>query len=321
MSLNWLRGFVYTLFGTLVLTTLWVTSLAILSSRPHATEILTQAGTQILNPFLVGHGTGLGLSQQTYAALEASARSHPSEPLTFQVLKVQVLGREIIGQKYADVVHLVYSRVAEAYYDGGGAAVFNVPPQLKQVLPNFALFNPNNLPIIPGGPTPSQLPPFLQPFFSFIGLTPDTFTSTGHQKILTILPWFWVGLLVLGVLAVLLNPSEKKLAGLAQGVVHGSWPVVSVLLFLWLLSLIFAARFAAYVGILGQVSGAFLPIYGAAFVLGLVGIVVTKILQGRNQGAGNTASKNAAGPLATEIAGTRPPANQETNGSSENTAQ
>ena len=127
MSLTWLRGFVYTLFGTLVLTTLWVTSLTILSSRPNATEILTQAGTQILNPFLVGHDTSFGLSQQTYASLETSARSHPSQPLTFQVLKVRVLGREIIGRKYADVVHLVYSRVAEAYYDGGAGAVFNVP--------------------------------------------------------------------------------------------------------------------------------------------------------------------------------------------------
>src|SRR5215472_18084452 len=103
MSLTWLRGFVYTLFGTLVLTTLWVTSLTILSSRPNATEILTQAGTQILNPFLVGHDTSFGLSQQTYASLETSARSHPSQPLTFQLLKVRVLGREIIGHTYADV--------------------------------------------------------------------------------------------------------------------------------------------------------------------------------------------------------------------------
>jgi hypothetical protein len=312
MSLTWLRGFVYTLFGTLVLTTLWVTSLTILSSRPNATQILTQAGTQILNPFLVGHDTSFGLSQQTYASLETSARSHPSQPLTFQVLKVRVLGREILGRKYADVVHLVYSRVAEAYYDGGGAAVFTVPAQLTQVLPNFALFNPNNLPILPGGPTPRQLPPFLQPFFSFVGLTPDTFTSAGHQKILTLLPWFWIGLLVIGVLAIVLNPSEQKLAGLAQGVVHGAWPVVAILLLLWILSIIFAARFTPYVGILGVVSGAFLPIYGTAFVLGLIGIVVTKILQGRGQSAGTAPSKVTAGEPVGGMAPTEPPANQET---------
>jgi hypothetical protein len=313
MSLTWLRGFVYTLFGTLVLTTLWVTSLTILSSRPNATEILTQAGTQILNPFLVGHDTSFGLSQQTYTSLESSARSHPSAPLTFQVLKVRVLGREIIGKKYADVVHLVYSRVAEGYYDGGAGAVFNVPAQLQQVLPNFGLFNPNNLPILPGGPTPRQLPPFLQPFFTFVGLTPDTFTSTGHQNILSLLPWFWIGLLVVGVLAIVLNPSEKKLAGLAQGVVHGAWPVVSVLVFLWILSFIFAARFAPYVGILGLVSGAFLSIYGAAFVLGLIGIVITRILQARGQGAGTAPGKVIAGaPPVVEMAPTEPPANQET---------
>jgi hypothetical protein len=311
MSLTWLRGFVYTLFGTLVLTTLWVTSLTILSSRPNATEILTQAGTQILNPFLVGHDTSFGLSQQTYASLESSARSHPSQPLTFQVLKVRVLGREIVGRKYADVVHLVYSRVAETYYDGGGAAVFTVPAQLQQVLPNFALFNPNNLPILPGGPTPRQLPPFLQPFFSFVGLTPDTFTSAGHQKILALLPWFWIGLLVTLALAIVLNPSEQKLAGLAQGVVHGTWPVVAILVLLWILSLFFAAGFSPYVGILGVVSGAFLPIYGTAFVLGLIGVVVTKILQRRGQGAGNAPSKVTAGAPA-GIPTMEPPANQET---------
>lgn len=294
MSLKWLRGFVYTLFGTLVLSTLWVTSLTLLSTRQNATQILTDAGTQILNPFLVGRDVGLGLSQITFAELETSARAHPSQPLTFSVLKVQVLGREIIGHTYTDVVHLVYARVAEVYYDKGGAAVFDIPPQLQQVLPNFALFNPNDLPLVPGGPKPGQLPTFLQPFFTFIGLTPETFTAAGHQKIANLLPWFWIALILLGVLAVLLNRTDQKLAGLAQGVVHGSWPVVAVLLILSVLSFIFTARFAPYTGILGLVSGAFLPVYGTAFAIGIAGVAITKILERRSQGQSATGGDGGA---------------------------
>jgi hypothetical protein len=59
MSLSGIRGLVYTLFGTLVLSTLWVTSLTFLSTQVSATALIDEAGTEILNPFLVAHGTGL----------------------------------------------------------------------------------------------------------------------------------------------------------------------------------------------------------------------------------------------------------------------
>ena len=55
------------------------------------------------------------------------------------------------------------------------------------MLPNFALFDVNKIQIIPGGPTPEQLPPFLQPIFTFVGLTPDTFTAVGHQHLLNLI--------------------------------------------------------------------------------------------------------------------------------------
>ena len=108
-----LQGLVYTLFGTLVLSTLWVTSLTVLSAPAAATDLLTQAGTQALNPFLVNHQ--LGLSKTTYASLEASARAHPDRFLSLSVLNVKVKGREIVGHPYGDTVHLVFSRVATTY--------------------------------------------------------------------------------------------------------------------------------------------------------------------------------------------------------------
>ncbi len=298
LSFNGIRGLVYGLFGVLVLSTLWVTSLTILSARPNAENVLTDAGTQVLNPFMVSHG--LGLSEQTYAQLEASAKAHPGAPVALNVLKVRVLGREIAGKAYADGVRVVYRRVAEDYYDGGASAVFNIPPQLQSALPNFALFNPDNIPIIQGGPTPAQLPPFLKPFFTFVGLTPDTFTAGGHQKLLGLLPWFWIVTIVLGVLAVVLNRSERKLEGLLQGIVHGTWPVVGVLLALWLATLVFHDRFAPYTGVLGDIGAAFLPVYGAAFALGLGALLATRLLGSRQKASG--------GPPAPAIAAAVPAA-------------
>jgi hypothetical protein len=291
MSLAGIRGWVYGVFGVIMLSTLWVTSLTTLSDRANATALLTEAGAHILNPFLVDRSLGLG--QDTYAALEAQARARPSQPLTFQLLKARVLGREIIGHSYPDVVRLVYSRVAAVYYDGGPGAAFAIPPELQQVLPNFGLFNPNNLPILPGGPTVSQLPPFLKPFFTFVGLTPATFTAAGHQSLLSLLPWFWIAAVVLGVLTILLNRSEQRLAGLAQSVVHSSWPIVGVLVGLLIASATFEKDlFAPYVGVLGVVSRAFLPVYGAALVVGLVVVGLTRLLPAilrRQQGTGPAA--------------------------------
>jgi hypothetical protein len=265
-----LQGLVYTLFGTLVLSTLWVTSLTVLSTPAAATDLLTQAGTQVLNPFLVNHQ--LGLSESTYARLEASARAHPGSYLSLSVLNVKVRGSEILGHSYVDTVHLVYSRVATTYYNGGATAAFAIPAQLKKELPNFALFNPDNFQVIPGGPTVAQLPPFVQPLFVFTGLTPATFTVSGHQRLLGLLPWFWGLTILLGLLAVLLNRTDQKLSGLAKGIIHGAWPIVAILLGAWVLAHVATKTLAPYAGMLDDIRGAFLPVYGAALAVGLVSL-------------------------------------------------
>jgi hypothetical protein len=283
-----IRGLAYTLFGALVLSTLWVTSLAILSDRANATAIVAEAGTSVLNPFLVKEG--FGITEKNYTALQSAGRAHPTQPLSLSVLKVKVPGGEITKLSYADGVRHIYTRVAEAYYDSGAGAVFEVPPQLKAVLPNFALFDVNNLQIVPGAPTPNQLPPALQPFFTFVGLTPDTFTAAGHQRLLNLLPWFWIVTGVLGALSVVFNRSESKLEGLAHGLTHGAWPVVALFALLWVLSATaLKTQAAPYVGLLGLVSRVFLPVYGGAFFLGLVGIFGAKLLPGMLKRAGSAA--------------------------------
>ncbi|HEX9069226.1 MAG TPA: hypothetical protein VF807_10690 [Ktedonobacterales bacterium] len=273
---------IYSIFGVLLLSTLWITSLVILSDRPTATQVITEAGARVLNPFLAGQG--LGVTQSTYATYQASAKAHPDQPLTLQLLKARVLGREISGHDYDATVQIIYGRVAESFYDGGINSAFDVPPQFKDALANFGMFNPDNLQVVPGGPTVTQLPPFLQPFFVFVGLTPDTFTAAGHQRLLGLLPWFWVATLVLGTLTVLLNRNEQKLAGLAQSVMHSTWPIVGVLLALWVAAtFVLKATLAPYVGILGLISRAFLPVYGTALVIGVLGVFFFKWLPALRQ--------------------------------------
>ena len=263
-----LRGIIYTVFGFILLSALWVTSLTFLSARPAATDLLTEAGASVLNPFLAGRD--LGVTETGYATLQSAAKAHPDQPLSLSVLKVVVPGREIIGRSYQDGMRAIYTHVAATYYDSGPDAVFNVPTELKQVLPNFALFNPDNIPILPGGPTVVELPPFLQPLFVFTGLTPTTFTVSGHQRLLDLLPWFWVAAAVLGALTFLLNRNEKKIAGLASSVIHATWPIVAVLVGLLIAAnFFFKQQVGPYSGVLSVVGRAFLPTYGIALAIGL----------------------------------------------------
>jgi hypothetical protein len=278
-----LRATVYALFGGLMLSTLWVTSLTVLSARSSATELLTDAGTQVLNGFLVKQG--LGLTPAAYAQAQASGKAHPNQPVALPLLKAQVLGREIAGLGYGDGVRLIYSRVAATYYDGGPSAAFAIPDQLSGQLPDFALFDPNNQPLVPGGPTPAQLPTFVQPLFTFVGLTPATLTAAGHQNLLDLLPWFWIAAGVLGALAIALNRSEVKVAALLHGLLHSSWPIVGTLAGLWVAAQLDAAVFAPYAAMLGIVDRAFLPVYGAALVVGGAGLLLTKVLPGAHASA------------------------------------
>lgn len=293
LSLRGLRGLVYGLFGTLLLSTLWVSSLTALSAPASATALLTDAGTQVLNPFLVERG--LGFSPAVYAIFEGGARVAPDQPLNLGLLKVRVVGRDILGQSYTDTVRLVYARVAAGYYAGGADAVFALPPQLEQEVPNFALFNPDTVPIIQGGPTAAQLPAFVQPLFVFTGLTPATFTAAGHQHLVALLPAFWGLALVLGLVAVALNFSERKFSGLAHTVIHSTWPVVALLLGATLAIHLDARQLAAFDGLLTLLRGAFLPVYGTALALALVSLaLLTLVPRLRHQQAVQVPGSNGA---------------------------
>jgi hypothetical protein len=281
-SISGIRKTVYTLFGALVLTTLWVTSLTIISARPAATSLLTEAGANVLNPFLAAHE--VGVTPSGYATLEQAAKAHPTQALDLSFFKVRVLGKEIAGLSYDAGVRAIYSHVASTYYDGGPSAVFSLPADVQQAIPNFGFFGGaiTTPQLAPGISSPVQLPNFLQPFFTITGFTPDSLTYVGHQRIASLLLWFWVATLVLGALTLLLDRQEDKLMTLAASIAHGAWPVILVLGGAWIFSLIKPEAFAPYKAVYGLVAGAFLPIYGVAFALGLASWAILKVLSARH---------------------------------------
>ena len=289
-SISGIRKTVYTLFGALVLTTLWVTSLTIISARPTATSLLTEAGASVLNPFLAAHE--VGITPSGYATLEQAAKAHPSQALNLAIFKVEIQGKEIVGLNYDAGVRAIYGHVASTYYDSGPTAVFSLPADVQQGLTSFGFFGgATTAPqVVPGLNIPVQLPTFLQPFFTFTGFTPASLTDAGHQHLASLLLWFWVATLVLGGLTLLLDREEQKLMTLAAAVAHGAWPVILVLSGAWIFSLIKPAAFAPYKTVYGLVAGAFLPVYGVVFVLGFASWAILKVVSARNPKAATATS-------------------------------
>lgn len=301
---------IYTLFAALVLSTLWVTSLTLASTPDNATALIADAGADVLNPFLVTHsaslGLNLGISEKTYASLQAQKTAQVAMPTPF---KGTFPASDIAGKPYDVGVRNIYSRIAGTYYTGGPSAVIevNLPPQVQQFVPDFGLFNPNNIPIAPGGPSASQLPGFLQPLFAVVLLSPDTFTAAGHQQVLDLLPWFWLATLATGVIAFLIKRSQdgQKLSGIAHSIIHTTWPIVAILVGL-LVATHFVSAIAPYADILGVVSRSFVPIYGGALIVGLLALFLPKFLANRASTATTEPVPVAAHTGAAHVGASRP---------------
>ena len=112
-----LRNLAHTLLGIALLTALWITSLAFVSSPATATSLIADLGAKALNPWLVSQH--LGLSQSGYAKLEAAANANPSAPLNISFIKPDVPGAVIKGLGYTDGVQAIYQAVAKTFYNGG----------------------------------------------------------------------------------------------------------------------------------------------------------------------------------------------------------
>ena len=265
-----LRNLAHTLLGFALLTALWITSLSFVSSRATATGLVTDLGAQALNPWLAKQG--LGITEKGYATLEAAAVAHPDRPLAIAFIKPSVPGSVIKGLDYQASVTAIYHAVAGTFYDGGIKATFSLPDSVSQVVNTLALF-----PQLYNSQIQSTgLPTWLQPFFQFTGLSVDLLTADGHARILALLPYFWGATLVLAVLSLLLNifGGKKALGGIFLAVAHSAWPVLLVFAIAWLAISFYPDKFAPFKDAYGLLAGAFVPVYGAAAVVGVAGWLI-----------------------------------------------
>lgn len=290
-----LRNFAHTLFSIALLAALWVTALSFLSMRGPSTGIITDLGVDALNPWLVSKG--IGLDAAAYAKLQSAASANPGKPLPLTFIKPQVMGNEIKGVAYGDGVRVIYTHVADAYYDGGPSATFNLPAPVAAVVQTFALFPAHYDTAVKSTPLPS----FIQPFFVYTGLTPDTFTATGHDRISGLAPKLWTPTLLLAAIIVALNFLARKhpVTSLALAVWNGSWPTLAGFGIFWLIGRLYPADVHAIAAAFGVVAGQFVPVYGVAAAVGIGGYFLTKFLASTLKSVANSVASapKAATPM------------------------
>lgn len=267
-----LRNLAHTIFGFLLLTALWITALSFLSMRPSATAVVADLGVDALNPWLITQH--IGLDSAAYGKLEQAASAHPDQPIPLTFIKPQIKGSEIKALPYGQGVRLIYTRVAQAYYDGGPTATFNFPSQIAGVVQDFALFPEQYDAAVKA----ASLPTWLQPFLLFTGLSPETLTATGHARITALLPKFWLATIIFAGAIFLLNLLGRKnpVQSLALAAWHGTWPTVAFFAILWLIGVLYPARVQPVAGAFGVVASAFLPVYGVAAVVGVGAYLISR---------------------------------------------
>jgi hypothetical protein len=277
------RRWVGLLLGLALLGALWLSFLTLLSDRARAVPILTDAGTEIVNPLLLSNGSGLG--QAAYDKLQAQAKAQPDQPLTIPFLKPQILGREIVGKSASEGTSIIYAHVANAYYDGGADAAFGlgpINPDLQRAVSGFGLVTkqaaqqagsalPVNTSKLP------QLPPYVQTIVSSIGLSADTFTAHGHDNITTSARYFYIAAALLAGLLALLGRGWGRISTVAWALFHAAWVGVVVLGVVWLLIRLNPSAFASYSGLIGHVGAAAWPVYGGAALAGLAGVFAARL--------------------------------------------
>jgi hypothetical protein len=300
-----IKGYVIGLLAFTLLGALWTTALTHVSERPTATTLLTDIGTELLNPLLVANGSGL--AEGTYAGLQASAQTNPSQPLAIAFVKPTVLGREIAGKDFAAGSQVIYRHLAEAYYDGGPSNAFALPPELQQLVSVYTPFTqvPTNLPGVPTtSPLPSlpipQLPSFAEPLYAAVGISPTTLTKDGHAFEAMWSGRFWLASLVLAALLALFGAGWGRLSNVGWAVFHSAWHITALLLLAAFLASRNPTQAAHYQGILGLVWGAFFPVYALATVAGLVVVGIARfapmlLKRGAAQPAGAAAPFGAGG--------------------------
>ena len=305
-----IRRYVTGFLALALLGALWTTALGRISERSNAVSLLTNIGTEVLNPILVNNGSGLG--ESAYAAIERNAAANPNKPIQLTFVKPQILGKEIAGKKFTDGSAVIYAHVAQAYYDGGPGAAFSLPDELQNIVGTYSPFiqNAQNAASQAGGQLPIpqlpfQLPSFAEPVWAATGISPTTLTAGGHDYEMTWSTRFWLASLVLGAILALFSAGWARLSSLGWAVFHAAWHITSLLLIAAGVIYFNAAKAAPFKTVLGIVGNAFLPVYIGATAGGLliVGIatLAPKLIAAQ-------AAKSAAQPAPVAAGRAAPPA-------------
>lgn len=262
------RGLVTFLLGLALLGALWEFTLMNLSSQATATGIMTQAGAEVINPFLESHS--FGLSQTAYAQIEQQAAAHPDQTFSAPGINVSVRGSDIAGKSFDQGTLVYYRAVADAYYTGGASAVFSSPAIIGQI---------ESLPLLPQGQSiagATSLVPGL-PLLAGMGLSINLLTASGHAQVQSFALWFGIASLVLLGLLVLLSKRWARLSSPGISLIGASLLPMLGIGVAWFIITNHAAQFAPYSALLGLLSGTVLPTYVAAFVVGVLAVAAALV--------------------------------------------
>lgn len=272
--------------GLALLGALWTTALGSLSSEGTAVPMLTNAGTELLNPLLTANGNGV--AQGAWNTIQQQAKAHPDQSVSLPGINIQVKGHEIAGMSFAQGMQVIYRQVAEGWYAHGISYVFNLPAPLQHAVSTYDPFVSKSL-NVPGLPKVSlpQIPSFLAPLVTHLGLSPTTLTAAGHSTMLNLSRWFWIFSAALALALAIFSSGWHRLSNPAWSLFHASWHIALIGVVAWFLINHNKSAVAPYMGVVGPVGSAFFPIYGTAAVVGLAGIIGSVVAKrGIKLGAG-----------------------------------
>ncbi len=267
------------LLALTLLGALWSTALSRVSERQTAVSVLTNVGVDLINPLLLNNSSGL--SQGLYQQLEQQAQAHPTQPLQISFIKIPINGSEIRGKDFTAGSRVIYAHIANAYYDNGPGAVFHLPSQLQSVIDKFNPFvqgsvtsgATSNLPKLPI----PQIPSWLSPLTSYFGVSPTTLTAAGHNTYTSNMAWYWIASAILALIVAAMSAGWKRLEHPAWSLFHASWHIGLIGLIATLLVNLNQTAAAPYRGLLDPVLGTFMPTFYIAAVVGLLGVVASRL--------------------------------------------
>ncbi|HEY7021148.1 MAG TPA: hypothetical protein VH349_08525 [Ktedonobacterales bacterium] len=255
------------LLGIALFLALWETALFNVSARPTAVGLLTEAGVGIINPALTHSALGtFGLSESGFATIQAAAAVRPNDPVTIPGLNVEVRGSEIAGKNFDDATRVVYSKVAEKFYDGGAGAAFSVPSGLQQALGLLTF-----IPVLGGATT--TLNATASPL-SAVGLSLNTLTADGHAQVQTFMLWLWAAAGALALVIVFLSRGWSRVRHIGHSLVGSSLLGAALIGIVWYLWRQNPSGFATFSKPLNLVGGAFAPVYLGALIAGLAAYAI-----------------------------------------------